>query len=105
MNLKAALRDRLQVLDWISEGTRQQALKKLDAINVKVGYPDKWRDYSALNIDDGSYVLNAMRADEFEFQRNLNKLGKPIDRTEWGITTPTVDAYFKNQWKASRDRH
>ncbi|HEX8144468.1 MAG TPA: M13 family metallopeptidase [Pyrinomonadaceae bacterium] len=94
MNLKAALRDRLKVLDWISEGTRQQALKKLDAIGVKVGYPDKWRDYSALNIDDGPYVLNAMRADAFEFQRNLNKIGKPIDRTEWGITTPTVDAYY-----------
>ncbi|HEX8891246.1 MAG TPA: M13 family metallopeptidase, partial [Pyrinomonadaceae bacterium] len=94
MNLKAALRDRIKVLDWITEATRQQALKKLDAIAVKVGYPDKWRDYSALTIDDGSYVLNAMRADEFEFQRNLNKIGKPVDRTEWSITTPTVDAYY-----------
>lgn len=94
MNLKAALRDRLKVLDWISEATRQQALKKLDAINVKIGYPDKWRDYSALNIDDGSYVLNAMRADEFEFQRNINKIGKPIDRREWSVSTPTVDAYY-----------
>ncbi|HEX8774290.1 MAG TPA: M13 family metallopeptidase [Pyrinomonadaceae bacterium] len=93
-NLKAALRDRLKVLDWITEATRQQALKKLDAINVKVGYPDKWRDYSALDIDGGSYVLNAMRADEFEFRRNLNKIGKPIDRTEWGMTAPTVDAYY-----------
>jgi putative endopeptidase len=94
MNLKAALRDRIKVLDWITEVTRQQALKKLDAIAVKVGYPDKWRDYSTLKIDDGSYVLNAMRADEFEFQRNLNKIGKPVDKTEWGITTPTVDAYY-----------
>ncbi|HYJ46265.1 MAG TPA: M13 family metallopeptidase [Pyrinomonadaceae bacterium] len=94
MNLKAALRDRLKVLDWISEATRQQALKKLDAIAVKVGYPDKWRDYSSLNLDAGSYVTNAMRADEFEFQRNLGKIGKPIDRAEWSITTPTVDAYY-----------
>jgi putative endopeptidase len=94
MNLKAALRSDLLTLDWMSEATRQQALKKLDAINVKIGYPDKWRDYSALNIDSGPYVSNAMRADEFEFQRNLNKIGKPIDRTEWGITTPTVDAYY-----------
>jgi putative endopeptidase len=94
MNLKAALRSDLSTLGWMSEATRQQALKKLDAINVKIGYPDKWRDYSALNIDNGPYVLNAMRADEFEFQRNLNKIGKPIDRTEWGITTPTVDAYY-----------
>ncbi|HTG17122.1 MAG TPA: M13 family metallopeptidase [Blastocatellia bacterium] len=93
-NLKAALRDRLGALDWISEGTRKQALRKLDAIAVKIGYPDKWRDYSGLAVDGGSYVLNGMQADEFEFERNLKKIGKPIDRTEWGITTPTVDAYY-----------
>ncbi|HKP84462.1 MAG TPA: M13 family metallopeptidase [Blastocatellia bacterium] len=93
-NLKAALRDRLSSLDWISEDTRKQALRKLDAIAVKIGYPDKWRDYSGLAVDGGSYVLNAMQADEFEFERNLKKIGKPIDRTEWGITTPTVDAYY-----------
>jgi putative endopeptidase len=93
-NLKAALRDRLAVLDWISEETRKQALRKLDAIMVKIGYPDKWRDYSKLAVDGGSYVLNDLQASEFEFERNLKKIGKPIDRTEWGITTPTVDAYY-----------
>ncbi|HXU35993.1 MAG TPA: M13 family metallopeptidase, partial [Blastocatellia bacterium] len=93
-NLKAALCDRLSTLDWISEDTRKHALRKLDAIVVKVGYPDKWRDYSGLAVDGGSYVQNDLQASEFEFERNLKKIGKPIDRTEWGITTPTVDAYY-----------
>ena len=93
-NLKAALRDRLLALDWISEATRKQAIRKLDAIMVKIGYPDKWRDYSGLAVDGGAYVLNDLRAGEFEFERNLKKIGKPIDRTEWGMTPPTVDAYY-----------
>ncbi len=93
-NLKAALRDRLLTLEWISEATRKQAVRKLDAITVKIGYPDKWRDYSGLAVDGGSYILNAMQADAFEFERNLKKLGKPVDRTEWGMTPPTVDAYY-----------
>ncbi len=97
-NLKAALRDRINTLDWIGEDTRKQALRKLDAIRVKVGYPDKWRDYSALTIDRSSYVQNVMRAREFEFQRNLNKIGKPVDHDEWGITTPTVDAYYNSNF-------
>jgi putative endopeptidase len=94
MNLKAALGDRIRTLDWIGEDTRRQALRKLDAIAVKVGYPDKWRDYSRLRVGGGSYVANVRQAEEFEFQRNLDKIGKPLDRTEWGITTPTVDAYY-----------
>lgn len=93
-NLKAALRDRLLWLEWISEPTRKQAVKKLDAIAVKIGYPDHWRDYSGLPVDTGSYLLNHLQAREFEFQRNLNKIGKPIDRSEWGITPSTVDAYY-----------
>jgi putative endopeptidase len=94
INLKAALGDRIRTLDWIGEDTRRQALHKLDAIVVKVGYPDKWRDYSRLRVDGGSYLANVRKAEEFEFQRNLDKIGKPLDRTEWGITTPTVDAYY-----------
>jgi putative endopeptidase len=94
LNMKAALGDRIRTLDWIGEDTRRQALRKLDAIVVKVGYPDKWRDYTALKIDGGSYLANVRQAEEFELQRNLNKIGKPIDRTEWFITTPTVDAYY-----------
>lgn len=93
-NLKAALRDRISALDWIGEDTRKQALRKVDAIRIKVGYPEKWRDYSALSIDRSSYIQNVLRAREFEYQRNLNKIGKPVDRTEWGMTPPTVDAYY-----------
>jgi putative endopeptidase len=93
-NLKASLKDRIEHLDWMGEATKKQAQKKLDAIMVKIGYPDKWRDYSKLTIDDSSYAANVMRANEFEFQRNLNKIGKPVDRTEWGMTPPTINAYY-----------
>ena len=97
-NLKAALRDRIQALDWISDTTRQQALRKLDAMTIKIGYPDKWRDYSSLDVSSPSYVTNAMAADAFEFKRNLRKAGRPVDRTEWGMTPPTVDAYNNAQF-------
>src|SRR5437762_845617 len=93
-NLKAALSDRIKALDWMDEPTKQEALKKLAAFGVKIGYPDKWRDYSLLRIDRGPYVLNAMRAANFEANRDLQKIGKPVDRTEWGLTPPTVNAYY-----------
>jgi predicted metalloendopeptidase len=92
--LKSSLHDRIKRLDWISENTRKQALKKLDAIEIKIGYPDTWRNYSALKIDKKTYVENAIEADEFEFQRNLNKLGKPVDRKEWSLPPTTVDAFY-----------
>src|SRR2546421_4167658 len=95
-NLKAALADRIKTLDWMDEPTKQQALKKLAAMNVKIGYPDKWRDYSLLKIDKGPYVLNTMRAANFEVNRELKKIGKPVDRTEWGMTPPTVNAYYNS---------
>jgi putative endopeptidase len=94
VNLQSALRDRIINLDWISEPTRQQALQKLNALTIKVGYPDKWRDYSALRLDGSTFVENAMKTDEFEFRRNLNKIGKPLDRTEWSMTPSTVNAYY-----------
>ncbi len=93
-NLRSALRDRIGRLDWMDEPTRAAALKKLELLGVKVGYPDKWIDYSALSIDRGTYVLNVLRANEFNFRRDLEKIGKPVDRTAWGITAPTVDAYY-----------
>src|SRR5216110_703879 len=93
-NLKAALSDRIKTLDWMDEPTKQEALKKLAAMNVKIGYPDKWRDYSLLKIDRGPYILNAIRAENFEVNRQLKKIGKPVDRTEWGMTPPTVNAYY-----------
>jgi putative endopeptidase len=94
-NLKAALGDRIQTLDWMDEPTKQEALKKLAAFTVKIGYPEKWRDYSLLRIDRGPFVLNAMRAANFEARRDTRKIGKPVDRTEWGMTTPTVNAYYR----------
>jgi len=93
-NLRAALKERIQKLDWMSEPTKQKALAKLAAFTVKIGYPDTWRDYSKLVILPQPYVLNTIAAAEFEFQRGLTKLGKPVDRGEWGMTPPTVNAYY-----------
>jgi putative endopeptidase len=93
-NLMAALRDDLATLDWMSPETRKQAAVKLDAIAIKIGYPDKWRDYSSLKVDRGPYALNVVRGGEFEVARELAKIGKPVDRTEWGMTPPTVNAYY-----------
>ena len=92
--LRAELRDRIQHLAWMSPATREQAIHKLDAFAVKIGYPDAWRDYSGLAIDRGPLVLNVMRARQFEFRRVVAKLGKPVDRKEWGMTPPTVNAYY-----------
>ncbi len=94
LNLKATLRDDIAHLTWMGPSTRAQALAKCDAMMIKVGYPDHWRDYSALHVTTGSYVLNVMRANAFEFDRQVNKIGKPVDRTEWGMTPPTVNAYY-----------
>jgi putative endopeptidase len=94
-NLKEALADRIKTLDWMDEPTKQEALKKLAAMNVKIGYPDKWLDYSLLPIDRGPYVLNALRAAKFESDRDVQKIGKPVDRTDWGMTPPTVNAYYQ----------
>src|SRR5258708_34436154 len=84
-NLIAALRADLETLPWMGAETRGQAAAKLEAFAVKIGYPDKWRDYSALKVDRSSYLANLQRSAEFEFQRRLNKIGKPVDRTDWGM--------------------
>ena len=96
-NLLAALHDDLQTLDWMSPATRKAATEKLEAFALKIGYPDKWRDYSALKIDRSSYVQNAFRGAAFETARDLAKIGKPLDRTEWGLTPPAVNAYYNPQ--------
>ncbi len=95
-NLREALRADLTTLDWIGEATRKKALDKLNAFVQKIGYPDHWRDYTKLKIDNGPFVLNAFRARKFEFERQLAKIGKPVDRTEWGMTPPTVNAYYNS---------
>ncbi len=94
-NILAALRGRIQKLEWMSEATKRQALAKVSTIRVKIGYPDVWRDYSKLQIQRGSFALNALAARRFEFQRNLNRLGKPLDRSEWLMTPPTNNAYYE----------
>jgi putative endopeptidase len=93
-NLRAALRERIEALPWMGPETKKAAEKKLAAFGVKIGYPDKWRDYSKLEITRASYFDNVLAAHAFETKRNLDKLGKPIDRTEWGMTPPTVNAYY-----------
>jgi putative endopeptidase len=93
-NLKAALRDDLQTLSWMSPETRQKAIDKMDAFTEKIGYPDVWKDYSGLDIDRGPFVQNMMRASQFAFRQDLAKIGKPVDRTEWHMTPQTVNAYY-----------
>jgi putative endopeptidase len=96
-HLIATLHADILTLDWMGEDTKKQAIVKLDAIALKIGYPDKWRDYSAFEVDRGPYVLNVIRGNQFEFRRGLTKIGKPVDRTEWGMTPPTVNAYYNAQ--------
>ena len=96
-NIRAALRDDLQTLSWMSEPTRKQALAKLARIEEKIGYPDKWRDYSGLSVDRTDYVGNIVRTNEFDLKRELDKIGKPLDRTEWHMSPATVNAYYSPQ--------
>ncbi len=93
-NLIAAYRVRINSRDWMSDETKKAAMLKLDKVMKKLGYPDKWRDYSSLDIKRDSYIQNLMRANVFEFNYMVNKLGKPIDRGEWGMTPPTINAYY-----------
>jgi predicted metalloendopeptidase len=93
-NLLAAYGADIQTLDWMSAETKQKAQAKIAKFMPKIGYPDKWRDYGTLKIDKGDLVGNVIRAQAFEYDRNLNKLGKPIDRSEWGMTPQTVNAYY-----------
>jgi putative endopeptidase len=93
-NLISAYRARLESRDWMGSETKKHALEKLAAITPKIGYPDKWRDYSSLEIGPDSYADNVMRAEAFDTRYRLSKLGKPVDRTEWGMTPPTVNAYY-----------
>lgn len=93
-NLQQALGERIQGLTWMSEETKAKALEKLAAIYVKVGYPDKWRDYSGLEIKNDSYWANILRSNQFDFDYMLTKAGKPVDRTEWLMTPQTVNAYY-----------
>jgi putative endopeptidase len=93
-NLVAAYRERITTLDWMGEDTKKRALTKLDKFTPKIGYPDTWRDFSALHIERGDLIGNLRRAAAFELDRELGKLGKPVDRSEWFMTPQTVNAYY-----------
>jgi putative endopeptidase len=95
-NLIIAFRERINQLEWMSDSTKHKAIVKLGAFDKKLGYPDKWKDYSTLEIEQTSYVDNVFRVRKFEHQRMVNKLGKPIDRTEWGMSPQTVNAYYSS---------
>jgi putative endopeptidase len=92
--LVEAYRDSITKLDWMTAETRDRALEKLDKFTPKIGYPVKWRDYSALSIDPGNLIANVRATSEFEFQRELGKIGKPLDRDEWFMTPQTINAYY-----------
>lgn len=93
-NLKFAFKDRIKKLNWMSDATKKNALDKLVKINVKVGYPDKWKDYSSLEIDRDSYFDNIQRSRHFSFIEDLKEIGKPVDKSAWGMTPQTVNAYY-----------
>jgi putative endopeptidase len=94
MNLIGALKSDIPTLNWMGADTKKEAIEKLQAFQIKIGYPDKWRDYSALAVEHNDYPANVRRALAFASARELHKIGKPVDRTEWGMTPPTVNAYY-----------
>ena len=94
-NLQHALGERIEALEWMSDETKEKALEKLNAFTIKIGYPDTWRDYTALDIDpDITYYANLQRASKFEQDYSLSFLGKPVDKTKWYMTPQTVNAYY-----------
>jgi len=95
--IEKAMQQEIEGLDWMSPATKQAAIAKLHAVRNKIGYPEKWRDYSTLTIERDDYFGNVLRAHVFETKRDWAKVGKPVDRTEWGMTPPTVNAYYDPQ--------
>jgi putative endopeptidase len=93
-NLRLAMKGRIEKLDWMSPETKKAALDKLAKFGVKIGYPVKWRDYSALQVKEGDLVGNAERTGRFEWAYNVNRIGKQVDEDEWGMTPQTVNAYY-----------
>ena len=95
-NVKSAMRTRLNALDWMGPATRAEALSKLEGFGLKIGYPDKWRDYSGLKVVPGDVFGNAQRAQQFEWDFRRTRLGQPVDKAEWGMTPQTVNAYYNS---------
>jgi putative endopeptidase len=95
--IEAAMQQEIEALDWMSPETKAEAIRKLHAIRNKIGYPEHWRDYTALAVQPNDYFGNTVRSNRFETVRQWSKLGKPVDHDEWGMTPPTVNAYFNPQ--------
>jgi endothelin-converting enzyme/putative endopeptidase len=95
--IEAAMRERINHLDWMSDATKKQSLVKLAGIRNKIGYPDKWRDYSSIKLSPDDFAGNMERAGSFELHRQINKIGQPVDHGEWQISAATVDAYYNPQ--------
>ena len=93
-NLKLSMEDRINKLDWMDEKTKAQARVKLSKFNAKIGYPDKWKDYSKLVVSEDELIQNLIRSANVEYKREIDKLGKPIDRDEWFMNPQTVNAYY-----------
>ncbi len=93
-NLQETFGERIKALDWMTDPTKEKALNKLNSFMLKIGYPDKWRDYSSVSIVSNSYSKNLRAISSFEYKRMIAKIGKPIDKTEWGMSPPTVNAYY-----------
>jgi endothelin-converting enzyme/putative endopeptidase len=93
-NIETAMEQDVKALDWMTDATKTTALAKLALVTNKIGYPDKWRDYSKLKVVRGDALGNSLRANEFEYNRQFAKVGGPVDKTEWGMTPPTVNAYY-----------
>jgi endothelin-converting enzyme/putative endopeptidase len=92
--IESSMEQDINTLSWMSDATKKQAIVKLHAVANKIGYPDRWRDYSALSIARGDALGNSQRANQFEFHRQMNRIGKPLDKSEWSMTPPTVNAYY-----------
>ncbi|UMY66151.1 MULTISPECIES: M13 family metallopeptidase [unclassified Flavobacterium] len=97
-NLLKAYKSSIENLDWMTPATKKEALDKLSKITVKIGYPDKWRDYAKLEVKKDDYFGNQMRSSVFEYQRQLEKLGKPVDKSEWTMNPQTINAYYNPLW-------
>ncbi len=93
-NLQETYKERIEKLSWMSDSTKQKALLKLNAIAKKIGYPDKWKDYSSVEITKDDVIQNLKNTGHFAYRYNVNKIGKPVDRSEWFMTPPTIDAYY-----------
>lgn len=95
-NLRTVFKERINQLSWMGDSTKAKAIKKLEAFNMKIGYPDKWKDYSSIDITDSSLVQNVMNARRYNFEDMINKLGGPVDEDEWFMTPQTVNAYYSS---------